>query len=89
MVYPSSGTGAWEAALVNTLSPGDRVLISETGHFSWLWSELAGRLGLTVEVLRATGATVPIPTRSASASPPTPGTRSAPCAWCTTRPRPA
>ncbi|WP_219416220.1 pyridoxal-phosphate-dependent aminotransferase family protein [Pseudonocardia nigra] len=51
VVYPSSGTGAWEAALVNTLSPGDRVLMSETGHFSTLWSELAGRLGLQVEVL--------------------------------------
>jgi alanine-glyoxylate transaminase / serine-glyoxylate transaminase / serine-pyruvate transaminase len=51
VVYPSSGTGAWEAALVNTLSPGDRVLMSETGHFSTLWSELAGRLGLQVEIL--------------------------------------
>src|SRR5919198_409939 len=43
VIYPSSGTGAWEAALVNTLSPGDRVLMSETGQFSTLWSELAGR----------------------------------------------
>jgi alanine-glyoxylate transaminase/serine-glyoxylate transaminase/serine-pyruvate transaminase len=51
VIYPSSGTGAWEAALVNTLSPGDRVLMSETGHFSTLWSELAGRLGLRVEVI--------------------------------------
>jgi alanine-glyoxylate transaminase / serine-glyoxylate transaminase / serine-pyruvate transaminase len=51
VVYPSSGTGAWEAALVNTLSPGDRVLMSETGHFSTLWSELAGRIGLEVEVI--------------------------------------
>ncbi|MEE2045952.1 aminotransferase class V-fold PLP-dependent enzyme, partial [Nocardiopsis tropica] len=51
VVYPSSGTGAWEAALVNTLSPGDRVLCSETGHFSTLWSEMAGRLGLDAEVL--------------------------------------
>ncbi|QYN36446.1 aminotransferase class V-fold PLP-dependent enzyme [Pseudonocardia sp. DSM 110487] len=51
VIYPSSGTGAWEAALVNTLSPGDRVLMSETGHFSSLWSELAGRLGLQVEVI--------------------------------------
>jgi alanine-glyoxylate transaminase / serine-glyoxylate transaminase / serine-pyruvate transaminase len=51
IVYPSSGTGAWEAALVNTLSPGDRVLMYETGHFSSLWAELAGRLGLEVEVL--------------------------------------
>jgi alanine-glyoxylate transaminase / serine-glyoxylate transaminase / serine-pyruvate transaminase len=51
IIYPSSGTGAWEAALVNTLSPGDRVLMYETGHFSSLWAELAGRLGLEVEVL--------------------------------------
>ncbi|GAA0898843.1 pyridoxal-phosphate-dependent aminotransferase family protein [Pseudonocardia zijingensis] len=51
VIYPSSGTGAWEAALVNTLSPGDRVLMSETGQFSTLWSELAGRLGLQVEVI--------------------------------------
>jgi len=51
VIYPSSGTGAWEAALVNTLSPGDRVLMYETGQFSTLWSELAGRLGLQVEVI--------------------------------------
>ncbi|MFA9430456.1 alanine--glyoxylate aminotransferase family protein [Egicoccus sp. AB-alg2] len=51
IVYPSSGTGAWEAALVNTLSPGDAVLMYETGHFSTLWSQMAGRLGLDVEVL--------------------------------------
>ena len=51
LVFPSSGTGAWEAALVNTLSPGDAVLISETGHFSTLWSDMARRLGLGVEIL--------------------------------------
>jgi len=48
-IYPSSGTGAWEAALVNTLSPGDRVLAFETGHFATLWSQLARRLGLEVD----------------------------------------
>jgi alanine-glyoxylate transaminase/serine-glyoxylate transaminase/serine-pyruvate transaminase len=48
VVYPSSGTGAWEAALVNTLSPGDRVLAFETGHFSTLWRTMAERLGLAV-----------------------------------------
>jgi alanine-glyoxylate transaminase/serine-glyoxylate transaminase/serine-pyruvate transaminase len=48
-VYPASGTGAWEAALVNTLSPGDRVLAFETGQFAALWRALAGRLGLVVE----------------------------------------
>ena len=51
VIYPSSGTGAWEAALVNTLSPGDRVLMAETGHFASLWRTLAGRLGLEVEYL--------------------------------------
>ncbi|MEV4090559.1 serine--glyoxylate aminotransferase, partial [Nonomuraea fuscirosea] len=48
VVYPSSGTGAWEAALVNTLSPGEKVLAFETGHFSSLWCEMAARLGLVV-----------------------------------------
>lgn len=49
IVFPSSGTGAWEAALVNTLSAGDRVLMFETGHFASLWQEMAGRLGLEVD----------------------------------------
>jgi alanine-glyoxylate transaminase/serine-glyoxylate transaminase/serine-pyruvate transaminase len=49
VVYPSSGTGAWEAALVNTLSPGDRVLAFETGHFATLWREVATNLGLDVD----------------------------------------
>jgi alanine-glyoxylate transaminase/serine-glyoxylate transaminase/serine-pyruvate transaminase len=49
VVYPSSGTGAWEAALVNTLSPGDRVLAFETGHFATLWRGLAEKLGLAVD----------------------------------------
>jgi alanine-glyoxylate transaminase/serine-glyoxylate transaminase/serine-pyruvate transaminase len=49
VIYPSSGTGAWEAALVNTLSPGDRVLAFETGHFATLWRDLAERLGLVVD----------------------------------------
>src|SRR5215510_14352 len=48
IIFPSSGTGAAEAALVNTLSPGDRVLIFETGHFSQLWRGIAERLGLIV-----------------------------------------
>ncbi|MFQ5973760.1 MAG: pyridoxal-phosphate-dependent aminotransferase family protein [Alphaproteobacteria bacterium] len=51
VVYPSSGTGAWEAALTNTLSPGDTVLMSETGHFAALWCRLARRLGLKVVVV--------------------------------------
>lgn len=49
ILFPSSGTGAWEAALVNTLSRGDRVLMFETGHFAALWREMAQRLGLEVD----------------------------------------
>src|SRR5712691_305274 len=49
VIYPSSGTGAWEAALVNTLSPGDRVLMFETGHFASLWRQMATRLGLDID----------------------------------------
>jgi alanine-glyoxylate transaminase/serine-glyoxylate transaminase/serine-pyruvate transaminase len=51
VIYPASGTGAWEAALVNSLSAGDRVLMAETGHFASLWQKLAARLGLEVEFL--------------------------------------
>src|SRR5690606_5170470 len=51
IIYPASGTGAWEAALVNTLSAGDRVLMYETGWFASLWRELAGKLGLEAEFL--------------------------------------
>jgi alanine-glyoxylate transaminase/serine-glyoxylate transaminase/serine-pyruvate transaminase len=48
VIYPASGTGAWEAALVNTLSAGDTVLMAETGHFATLWKNLAEKLGLDV-----------------------------------------
>src|SRR3954452_20811226 len=51
VIYPASGTGAWEAALVNTLSPGDTVLMVETGQFAALWRQMAARLGLHVEFL--------------------------------------
>jgi alanine-glyoxylate transaminase/serine-glyoxylate transaminase/serine-pyruvate transaminase len=51
VIYPASGTGAWEAALVNTLSAGDRVLMVETGHFAMLWQKLAQRLGLEAELI--------------------------------------
>jgi alanine-glyoxylate transaminase/serine-glyoxylate transaminase/serine-pyruvate transaminase len=51
IIYPASGTGAWEAALCNTLSPGDRVLMFETGWFSTLWSRMARKLGLEAEVI--------------------------------------
>jgi alanine-glyoxylate transaminase/serine-glyoxylate transaminase/serine-pyruvate transaminase len=49
VIYPSSGTGAWEASLVNTLSPGDKVLMFETGYFAALWREVALKLGLVVD----------------------------------------
>lgn len=49
VVYPSSGTGAWEASLVNTLSPGDKILMFETGHFATLWRNVAVRFGLEVD----------------------------------------
>jgi alanine-glyoxylate transaminase/serine-glyoxylate transaminase/serine-pyruvate transaminase len=49
MIFASSGTGAWEAGLVNTLSPGDKVLMFETGHFATLWKNMALRLGLEVD----------------------------------------
>jgi alanine-glyoxylate transaminase/serine-glyoxylate transaminase/serine-pyruvate transaminase len=51
IIFPSSGTGAWEAGLVNTLSPGDRILVIETGQFALLWRNMAERLGLKPEVL--------------------------------------
>ena len=52
VIYPASGTGAWEAALVNTLSPGDQVLMYETGHFAALWKGMATRLGLEAEFMQ-------------------------------------
>lgn len=52
-IYPSSGTGAWEAALVNTLSPGDKLLTYETGHFAMLWQKLALKIGLDPQVIES------------------------------------
>jgi alanine-glyoxylate transaminase / serine-glyoxylate transaminase / serine-pyruvate transaminase len=51
VIYPASGTGAWEGALVNVLSPGDKVLMAETGHFATLWLKMAKKLGLEIEWL--------------------------------------
>ena len=51
VIYPASGTGAWEAALVNCFSPGDKLLMVETGHFASLWQKMAGKLGLQVELI--------------------------------------
>src|SRR5882757_4579781 len=62
MIYPASGTGAWEAALSNTMSPGDHVLMYETGHFAALWRKLAQRLGLSTEFLAWSGSDEQLPT---------------------------
>src|SRR6187549_2176983 len=51
IIYPSSGTGAWEAAIVNALSPGDKVLMAETGHFASLWRALAARFKIEVDMI--------------------------------------
>jgi alanine-glyoxylate transaminase/serine-glyoxylate transaminase/serine-pyruvate transaminase len=51
VIYPASGTGAWEAALVNCFSPGDKLLMVETGHFASLWQKMAAKLGLQVELI--------------------------------------
>ena len=55
IIYPASGTGAWEAALCNVLSPGDRVLMYETGHFASLWNKMATRLGLETQFIGLPG----------------------------------
>src|SRR3954471_11894155 len=55
VIYPASGTGAWEAAIVNTLSPGDRVLMAETGQFAVLWRGMAEKFKLDVEFLPTDG----------------------------------
>lgn len=61
IIYPASGTGAWEAALVNTLSPGDRVLMAEAGHFAAMWARLARRIGLDPLLIEADWRTGPEP----------------------------
>jgi alanine-glyoxylate transaminase/serine-glyoxylate transaminase/serine-pyruvate transaminase len=61
IIYAGSGTGAWEAALCNTLSPGDAVLMYETGHFAALWARLAQRLGLAPEILAYPGSDAILP----------------------------
>ncbi len=61
IIYPASGTGAWEAALSNTLSPGDHILMYETGHFASLWQKMATRLGLSTEFLAWNGSDEALP----------------------------
>ena len=89
IIYPSSGTGAWEAALVNTLQPGDKVLMAETGQFAVLWRGIAEKFKLESISCPVTGVTAPTSSRSRRGCRPTRRTRSRPCAWFTTRPRPA
>ena len=89
VIYPSSGTGAWEAALLNTLSPGDKVLMYETGHFATLWKTIADKLGLQPEFIPSdwrSGADAAAIGARLQTTRPTP---SRPCAWSTTRPPPA
>ena len=90
VIYPASGTGAWEAALTNTLSPGDTVLMCRTGWFATLWNEMAQRLDLKpifIDTDWRRGADVAM--RSARRSPTTGRTASRRSASCTTRPPPA
>jgi alanine-glyoxylate transaminase / serine-glyoxylate transaminase / serine-pyruvate transaminase len=61
IVYPASGTGAWEAALTNTLSGDDHVVMYETGHFASLWQKMATRLGITTEFIAGQGADAEFP----------------------------
>ena len=86
-IYPSSGTGAWEAALVNTLSPGDKVLMYETGHFATLWKSMATQARpRSRSSSPRTGAAAPTPRPSRRGCARTRGTPSRPCASSTTRP---
>jgi len=71
-IFPSTGTGAWEASLVNTLSPGDKVLAPRFGQFSHLWIDMMKRLGLDVDVIEVEwgeGAPVEIIARALAAEP--------------------
>src|SRR5574339_77208 len=61
MIFPASGTGAWESALVNTLSPGDQVLAFDTGQFAFLWGAMARKLGLDVKLLATDWRRAPSP----------------------------
>ena len=89
-IFPASGTGAWEASLTNTLSPGDKILAARFGMFSHLWIDMAQRLGLQVQVLDAEwGRGRADRSATRRRSPPTRATRSRPCSSPTTRPPPA
>ena len=89
VIYPSSGTGAWEAALTNTRSPGDKMLAARFGQFSHLWIELARRHGLDVIVQEEEWGTGANPIASRRRFAPTRTTRSRASWSCITRRRPA
>ncbi len=89
IIYTATGTGAWEAALVNTLSPGDRVLMVETGQFATLWKNMAEKLGLKPEFIATDWRIGADPQRSKKRCARTRSTRSRRSACCITRPRPA
>ena len=89
IIYPSSGTGAWEAAIVNTLPPGDKVLMCETGQFAVLWRGIADKFKLDVDFIPGDWRHGADLARSRRVLPPTRRTGSRRCAWSTTRPRPA
>ena len=89
IIYPSSGTGAWEAAIVNTLQPGDKVLMCETGQFAVLWRGIAEKFKLDVEFIpgdwRRGADLEQIEARLAADR----AHKIKAVWWCTTRPRPA
>ena len=90
IIYTATGTGAWEAALVNTLSPGDRVLMVETGQFATLWKKMAEKLGLKPEFIKTDWRVGADPSAiEANLRKDKPTRRSRRSASCTTRPRPA
>jgi len=89
IIYTATGTGAWEAALVNTLSPGDKVLMVNTGQFATLWKIMAERLGLRPDVIATDWRVGADPKIIEEHCARTRRTRSRPSASCTTRPRPA
>ena len=90
IIYPSSGTGAWEAAIVNTLSPGDKVLMAETGQFAVLWRGIAEKFKLDVDFLPTTGAAAPTSREiEARLAADTAAQDQGRAASSTTRPRPA
>ena len=90
IIYTATGTGAWEAALVNTLSPGDRVLMVETGQFATLWKKMAENIGLKPEFIKTDWRIGADPARDRGPSAQGhQARRSRRSASCTTRPRPA